>query len=345
MNLVVLRPLAAGCVLSLSWCAAQAFSQVTSGPDHAFYITINGMAPTGINDFLTVAGTCSVDVQVHGCVRDIWGRTTLFDPPHGTIGNNLKINIAGTVAGSFFDSTGASRGFVRTQQGKFESFDPPASINTHVQDINWEGFVTGYYITGTFGIHGFVRDPHGAITSFDAPEGRQTFAYSINAKGAITGDYVASGNLLYVGFVRSRDGTITSFSADGHTRPRAINAAGEIAGFDRGLFSGPAAFFVRSPQGTATQFSLPGVPYQAGGPIVPISINEQGTIAGAYYAISTILSYVRSPKGTITLLDPPGSTQSIAMDINNFGVITGTYGKGSPAQGVQSFGFIRIPLE
>ena len=79
------------------------------------------------------------------------------------------------------------------------------------------------------------RDP--SFTTFDAPGagtgyGQGTPASGINPAGAITGWYLDA-SAVYHGFVRARDGTITTFDAVGSngTLANGINAARAITGF------------------------------------------------------------------------------------------------------------------
>jgi predicted membrane protein len=78
------------------------------------------------------------------------------------------------------------------------------------------------------------------ITIFEVPgkrkSGQGTLAQSVNASGVIAGYYVDAASLFH-GFVRSSNGTITTFEAPGAgrgalqgTAAYGINAEGNIAG-------------------------------------------------------------------------------------------------------------------
>jgi hypothetical protein len=84
-----------------------------------------------------------------------------------------------------------------------------------------------------------LRDKHGTITKPDVQGAVFYTAFtSINPSGAITG-YFFDANSLGRGFVRAKDGTITTFDVPGvgapyfgdGTIPQSINPNGEITGY------------------------------------------------------------------------------------------------------------------
>jgi hypothetical protein len=127
--------------------------------------------------------------------------------------------------------------------------------------------------------------PDARFITFDVPGGLQgTFAQSINPAGAIAGYYLDR-NFVAHGFLRVRDGAITTFDVPGAgkgiyegTIPQSINPAGAIAGYyptTNGVIHG----FLRARDGAITTFdvSAAGV-----GQTVAASINPAGAIAGYY---------------------------------------------------------------
>jgi hypothetical protein len=70
-----------------------------------------------------------------------------------------------------------------------------------------------------------------AFSTFDIPGADDTRPSAINPAGTTTGVYFAGGKIL--GFVRSRNGAVTTFLPRGATsvNPTAINAEGEVTGF------------------------------------------------------------------------------------------------------------------
>jgi hypothetical protein len=101
--------------------------------------------------------------------------------------------------------------------------------------INPAGETIGSFYRDDFGaVHDFVRESDGEITpSMLRVLGValcQILPNSINTAGVITGDYLGCGAH---GFVRDRDGKITTFDPPRSTRcfPTSINAAGAITGW------------------------------------------------------------------------------------------------------------------
>ena len=83
-------------------------------------------------------------------------------------------------------------------------------------------------------------------------------------------------SFTYHGFLRYKDGTLTSFDAPGAfgvTSPSAINSEGQIVGMTR--FSG----FLRNEDGTFTVIAVPGASLTR-----PNAINSEGQVVGSYLA-------------------------------------------------------------
>src|SRR5262249_47708081 len=134
-----------------------------------------------------------------------------FDYP-GTGNSTLpqKINDAGEIAGYYKDSSGVTRGFVRSPNG---NFSPP------IVNPNWDGFLTsvrainnsrlvaGFYILANFA-HGFFRSGN-TYTDFDLPGALNTDIDALNDAGDFggTADF-STGNQAWI----SIGGNITFFS-------------------------------------------------------------------------------------------------------------------------------------
>jgi hypothetical protein len=112
-----------------------------------------------------------------GFVRSPQGIFTLFNPP-GTIVTSprsvfpldrgslsapqqLSINQAGDIAGSYTDAAGVQHGFVRNPYGTITSFDPPRGGQTTATSINDSGLIAGYYFYdwNNHVAQGFLRLP------------------------------------------------------------------------------------------------------------------------------------------------------------------------------------------
>jgi hypothetical protein len=192
----------------------------------------------------------------------------------------------------------------------------------HAGAINKSGAVTGRYNRTS----GFIREADGVYTFFQV--GKPTLPTSINADGATTGVFptiteLTSGGPQFkhdAGFVRSADGTVTTFDIDGQTTaPESINNKGWIAGQSYG----PA--FVRSPAGKITIFAL------GASSTAAFSINNLNTTAGAYFDSDFLAhGFIRTADGTVTTVDDPnagtGANQGTwAYAINDNGAIAGFY--------------------
>ena len=195
----------------------------------------------------------------HGFLRARNGTLTTFDTPGaGTTGRDpgtyaVGINPEGTVAGMYTDANDATHGFLRSSDGTFTTFDPPGSIgifnpfsfgrNLYIKP---DGVIAGTYkepiLGNPFGgnYRVFVRASDGSFTTFDAatypPCCIWSFPSGINPAGAITGSF-NDGFTINHGFLRAKDGTVTTFDVPGAgtgfnqgTAPLGITPAGEIMG-------------------------------------------------------------------------------------------------------------------
>jgi hypothetical protein len=231
-----------------------------------------------------------------------------------------------------------------------KDFDAPHAGTNPTQGtfpgcINRRGAITGWYEDASSVNHGFLRAPYGRITLIDDPKagGYDTVPIAINPAGVITGWYWDALAYTDYGFLRTPDGTFTTFDYEGLVSwGESINPAGWIAGNyydDNAIAHG----LLRAPDGTLTSFD-------AASPVLLteypqgtwcISINPAGAIVGYYTDASDIThGFVRTPAGTSTLFDAsPGVSYTAAYSINPQGVVTGPW---QDASGVYH-GFVRTP--
>jgi hypothetical protein len=185
-----------------------------------------------------------------------------------------------------------------------------------------------------------------------------TVAFGLDPTGEITGPYLDKNRVAH-GYLRSANGTITKFDVPGagNKPPASLGEGGGVGllaknqgtipvGVNGGVVVGTytddnLAYhgFVRAGNGTITKFDVPGVisgtgtqTYEEG--TKPIGINASGTIVGDYVDSNDYLyhGFLRSPTGTITKFDVPGSTSdgegaggTMPIAINASGDVTGTY--------------------
>ncbi len=149
------------------------------------------------------------------------------------------------------------------------------------------------------------------------PDSTEVFA--INDNGVVTGlkaDVIA-------GFVRTPDGTITTFRvADGgYTWPRSINNSGVITGY---YFGNQTVGFIRDANGTITTFQAPKAGTEQYQGTTPIAINAQGVIAGSYVdQTSNQHGFVRAVDGSVTSIDVAGAVQTTVTGLNDAGEVVG----------------------
>ncbi|MGA8504679.1 MAG: hypothetical protein WB762_03610 [Candidatus Sulfotelmatobacter sp.] len=272
--------------------------------------SFNGTAPCCINDLGAITGVYYDNTGFsHGFVRSPEGKFTTFDVPGvGGFGTTPRgFNLEGAVVGTYTDSTYSFHAFLRSPDGKFTTWIGPDActgngnegcFGSGASNINVFGTIAGGYEdnSGNFVHHSFVRNTEGKMKPFDVP-GAGTGSYQgtgcpgcdlgLNQLGAIAGIY-SDANSVNHGFLRSPDGTFTTFDAPG---------AGT------GTYEGTGCFSD-----------------------CPVSINDGGAIAGIYIDANFVYhGYLRSPKGKIATVDPVGTTFTFPDGINDLGSITGYY--------------------
>jgi uncharacterized membrane protein len=166
-----------------------------------------------------------------------------------------NINIFGTVVGHYLDNSSVTHGLVRSPQGELTAFDAPGAGTGPGQGtdcpgcsvgFNLFGAIVGYYIDANNVVHVALRSPSGEFTTFLPPgvgaQGAGCYndcPVGLNDWGEITGIYLDANN-VYHGFLRSPEGTFTTFEAPGAdttagsysgTFPYSVNDQGVITGY------------------------------------------------------------------------------------------------------------------
>jgi hypothetical protein len=168
----------------------------------------------------------------HGFVRSSNGTITKFDVPgsgtgagQGTVA--LGMNDTGAITGRYDASNNAFYAYVRSRNGNITTFEAPGAGAGSFQgtaggSINPAGEISGVYVDATLARHGYVRAANGNITEFDPPgdgtgahQGVYTSTfYGLNPAGVVAAQYTDSSDAFH-GFVRDRNGAITTFDAPG----------------------------------------------------------------------------------------------------------------------------------
>ena len=268
----------------------------------------------------------------------------------------VGIDTAGDVAGVYLDANGVSHGFVRSASGTITPFDAPGAgtqknqgEGTMPTGMDTAGNVVGMCRDSNLLYHGFVRaastgkftvfDVTGAGTNQDGSLAEGTKPVGINATAGIAGAYVAP-SIVYHGFIRASNGTISTFSAPDAgtsiysaqgTEPTSINSSGEVAGIYLDSSNVPHGF-VRTASGTFTEFNAPG-----GGSftnendrtlgISMMNIDAAGDVAGSYFDKKFAQhGFLRAANGTFTTIDAPGAeTAPCPTHGNGSVVLCGTF--------------------
>lgn len=213
------------------------------------------------------------------------------------------------------------------------SYADPNGGYTGVQGINNAGWMSGTigYDDGTS--VGFIRDPKGVYTTFSVlagvTEGRAIDNFN-NVSGYSIDDF-GNGLLDAVEYIRGPDGTVTLLRNpnDGellHGIGQGMNSRGAIVG-DYYLPGGPP--FTRHGYildgSTFTDLALPGAPNAR---VSARGVNDSGTVVGFALTGGTLQGFIYD-RGGFTFFNHPGADFTFFQDINNSGLVAGTWSDGA----------------
>jgi uncharacterized membrane protein len=223
------------------------------------------------------------------------------------------------------------------------NIDVPNATATEARGINNSGAIVGNYLDGEGDSHGFYLDHlGGTFTTIDVPGALNTFVFGINNLGEMVGSYGTSLNGETHGFLLpSLGGSATSFDIAGAfaTQAFGINDAGQIVG---GFFQADrvSGFLLDSIGGTPVVFD-----FGTGNYTSAQGINDAGQIVGGFGTldlngndgfISSQGFYLQTPASQPTAFGVGSAPVTVAMGINDQGVIAGFYAdqSGNLATGV-----------
>ncbi|MBV9572232.1 MAG: hypothetical protein JO056_13415, partial [Alphaproteobacteria bacterium] len=181
------------------------------------------------------------------------------------------------------------------------------------------------------------------FVTFDAG-GTDTLVAGINASGVVAGSYfdrTAEHTCIQHGFVRSADGTITTFDPDAgtnlvHTQTNGINDSGQVAGFfdeyDNNCVLVGTRGFIRNADGTIIYLDPP-----SGDGLQIAAINNAGTVTGFYFFDGKYHGMLRTANGKFTTFDAPHSIETYPNAINGDGIVVGNFS----SKANRNRGFIR----
>jgi uncharacterized membrane protein len=255
------------------------------------------------------------------------GTYTAIDVPGAVWTFCTDINATGDVVGYYSDGS-RYHGFLRSG-GIITTIDIVGSLNSYAFGINDVG-----QIVGSTDTNGFLYDiPTQAVTSLEYPRnGSRTIPYSINNGGTIAGEISDDG--LNVGFLY--DGTTyTTIKAPGSssTALLAINNLEEALVRTTNRLNVTSYYLLN--QGNRTKLA-------DSDDLVPFGMNDASTIVGyRKVKLTAVAGFVRESNLRKSLRFPHSSS-TVALEINNSGVVVGWFVNGEESQAVYE-GFVWTP--
>jgi uncharacterized membrane protein len=294
------------------------------------------VAACGDEESTAVSAGSADPITVYGFLLEGDVLTTIEppgDPAPGPDGQEafeiLDINNVGQMAGYFTDQDGRIRGFLR-ENGAFNTIDYPGAGSTSVSEVNDHGVMVGTYedVAGdAFTSHGFVLEDD-VFTAVDLPDALATSLASMNDEGVVLGTYIDRERKAH-GFLLD-DGGVTTIDFPGATVTLAtkLNDKGQAVGFfsetDPTIPVTRSSGFLRDEDGEFTRIDVPDA---LPGATVPVGINNDATIVGAYVASEGMRNLgFRRDGDNYTNIDFPEADIAVgALDINDRQQIVGIY--------------------
>jgi len=225
------------------------------------------------------------------------------------------IDERGDVAGTYLDQNSVYRGFVRFNDGRFSDpiTEPNALDFTFASGINSSRTVCGSFLANG-GYEGYILSG-GIFTEF-ALSALHTFVGDLNDMNNFCGETISPNQ----GFV-SIDSAVTILSIEGgdYTSANCINNLNQVVGsYTQG---GETFGFYRDADGTLT---YPIAVASAIGTTL-YGLNDRGLMVGiASFGRGTRAVLFNGPNRYV-LYSVPGATDTYFADINNRGLICGSY--------------------
>jgi probable HAF family extracellular repeat protein len=242
------------------------------------------------------------------------------DPDAGAFGTSVfGINSPGVMVGNFGDTEDVVRGFV-LRAGQFTNLPVDDFLFSTLYDVNSSGTAAGTLADASGIVRAVTYSPDGVISFLPDPvPGAMSTADGINSRGTVVGVFTDDGFATAHGFIYE-NGSFRFFDAPGssYTVPWRITDSGTVCGTFFDALDNPHGF-LRDKEGNLTQVDVPGAVWTA-----VYGQNEHGDIVGGFGDGTTEHGYLFH-KGVFLTLDYPGATDTVAEDINNAGVIVGTY--------------------
>jgi uncharacterized membrane protein len=241
---------------------------------------------------------------------------TTISVPNSVFTVPTGINAAGTVLGSWYDSSYTEHGFTYAN-GTVTTFDDPNGVfGTNPSGINAKGEIVGSYYDASFGEHGFIyttKKGKPVFTTVDAPGSNGTGLSAITGRGLIYGAGVGAANAQYV--FTDKNGVFNTVIDANDPAVFGASDTGDLAGAYYASYPPVGFVYVKG-----RAISIPTAGLQTS---TAYSINKKGVAVGYATTTGGVTTGFTFAKGKLTLVSSPGSVSSFMTGINDSGTIVG----------------------
>ena len=200
---------------------------------------------------------------------------------------------------------------------------------TQATAVSHSGLIAGSH-HGGYGQPLWVGFILNGLDNITLPGAWQLFPAGINDTGELVGSWLdeKGGSHAFIWDPVNQQPIPYDAPGSVSTIVSGINDAGTVVG----LWSDGQMTHAFTLDATGTFTSFDAVAGDSESTIRPPAINDNGWVVGVY-ADTNYHTFLRSPKGAITLLDVPGAVLTIATSINSTGHVTGFYYDGQNTNG------------
>jgi probable HAF family extracellular repeat protein len=243
----------------------------------------------------------------------------------------FDINDQGVMSGTYFDSTGASHGFVFDGK-EATSFDDTNGTNTTGFGLNNKGSVVGWYTNSSGSYQGFLYQIKTKKFTDIGPAGSsKSQALYINDSGVITGGYALAGGFEQ-GFVyhpKSGKYTIVDVPNEAQSEARGIDSTGNhivFVGYDASGNNYTSWLYCQG-SGCKKKWSQIKVKGATGGAFA-FGLDDALDITGLFVSSTEHSFLYHDANSKVYDFDPRGCLSSGTFGINNKQTIVGSDCKG-----------------
>jgi uncharacterized membrane protein len=247
-----------------------------------------------------------------------------IDVPGAQASRAMGINAQGVIVGSFDDDNG-THGFVFDGR-KFTTLDVPGSPSTQPKCINSRGEIVGSYVDSDFNQHGFYWF-RGKFRFINVPNSIETRSEGITNLGLISGEYVDADDNEHGYLLRGESFETVDVPNTFTTDIWMVSNDGWLTG-DYSSATTVLAY-VRTDRGVYLTLDYPGAVADSGR-----AINDRHEVVGRWDDDSVPPGQIPCTtqchafwwsKGEFREIKFPGALYTIALGINDPGLIVGRY--------------------